>query len=136
LNKEKVYFSQAALILVHDRIIGVLLQANQTLTFRDDLKEAIMEAMADDIPISIFPKRVKEPSNDNTKVSFTNGLAVQVAIADPKKAGEYTETISKAMEYFNENGNIPILSAKVFLPFGKSVVIVNETFHKRIRMQN
>jgi hypothetical protein len=48
---------------------------------------------------------------------------VEVAISDPKKAGEYTETMSKAMEYFNENGSHPILSSKLFLPFGKSAAI-------------
>jgi hypothetical protein len=42
LNKEKVYVSQAALGLFNARIIGVVLQANPTLTLRDDLKEAIM----------------------------------------------------------------------------------------------
>jgi hypothetical protein len=31
------------------------------------------------------------------------------AISDAKKAGEYTETLSKSMEYFNENGSHPIL---------------------------
>jgi hypothetical protein len=61
-----------------------------------------MEVMTDGALISIFPKRVKELLNDNTKARFTNGLVVQVATTDPKKAGEYTETLSKAMEYFNE----------------------------------
>jgi hypothetical protein len=70
-----------------------------------------MEVMVDGMPISIFPKRVKEPLNDNTKVIFTNGLAVQAVIANPKKAGVYTETLSKAMEYFNENGSRTILSS-------------------------
>jgi hypothetical protein len=69
--------------LVGAWIIGVFIQANQTLTICDDLKEATMEIMADGTPISIFPKRVKEPSNDNTKVLFMNGMAVQVAIANP-----------------------------------------------------
>jgi hypothetical protein len=41
LNREKVYVSQSALGLVDARIIGVFLQANPTLTFWDDLKEAI-----------------------------------------------------------------------------------------------
>jgi hypothetical protein len=131
-----VYVSQAALGLVDARIIGVFLQANPTLICCDDLKEAIMEAMADNTPIYIFPKIVKEPSNDNTKVHFTNGLAVQVAIADPKKAGEYTEMVSKVIEYFNENGSHSIFSSKFFLPFGKSAAIDNETFRKLIRMQN
>jgi hypothetical protein len=59
-----------------------------------------------------------------------------MVIADPKKAGEYTETLSKAMEYNNKNGIHPILSSKVFLPFGKSSVIDNETFRNLVRMQN
>jgi hypothetical protein len=92
--------------------------------------------MSDVIPISIFPKRVKEPSNDKTKIRFTNGLAIQVAITDPKKAGEYAEILSKVMEYFSENGCHPILSSKGFLPFGKSAAIGNETFRKLIRIQN
>jgi hypothetical protein len=133
LNKEKVYISQASLGLVDARIIGVFLQANQTLIFRDDLEEAIMEAMADDKPISIFPKRIKEPSNDSARVRFTNGLATQFVIADPKKAGEYTEILPKAMGYFNENRSHPILSSKVLIPFGKSATIDNETFRS---MQN
>jgi hypothetical protein len=57
-NKDKVYVSQASLGLVDACIIGVFLQANPTLTFRDDLKEAIMEAMSDATPISI-PKESK-----------------------------------------------------------------------------
>jgi hypothetical protein len=122
--------------LVDAMIIGVFLQANPTLTFRNDLKDDIMEAMSDATPISIFQKRVKEPSNNKIKIHFTNGLAIKVSIADPKKAGEFTETLSKAMEYLNENGCHPILSSKVFLPFGTSAAIDNETFHKLIRMQN
>jgi Fe-S-cluster formation regulator IscX/YfhJ len=79
---------------------------------------------------------LKEPSNDNSKVRFTNRLAVQVVISDPKKSGEYTETLSKAMEYVKENSSHPILSSKVFLPFGKSAAIDNDTFRKLISMQN
>jgi hypothetical protein len=94
--------SQATLCLVDACIIGVFLHANPTLTFRDYLKEAIIEFMVDRTIISIFPKRFKEPSNDNTKVQFTNGLAVQVTLADPKKSGVYNESLSKAMEHFNE----------------------------------
>jgi hypothetical protein len=121
-----VHVSQASLGVVDARIIVVFLQANPTLTFHDDLKEAITEAMANDTPISIFFKRVKELLNGNTKVRFTNNcLAVQVAIVDPKKSGEYTEMLSKAMEYFNKNGSHPILLSKVFLPFDKSTAIDN-----------
>jgi hypothetical protein len=53
LNKEKLYVSQAALGLVNARIIGVFRQANPTITFQKDLKEAIMEVMADGMPIHI-----------------------------------------------------------------------------------
>jgi hypothetical protein len=136
LNKEKIYVIQSALGLVDARLIGVFLQADPNLTFRDDLKGVITDVMADGTLISIFPKRVKEHSNDKSKVHFTNGFEVQVAISKPKKAGEYTETLPKAMEYFNENGSHPILSSKVVLPFGKSVAIDNDTFRKLIRMQN
>jgi hypothetical protein len=92
--------------------------------------------MADGTLILIFPKHVKEPSNDNLKVRFTNGLMIKEVISYPRKAGEYTEMLSKAMEYFNENGSHPILSSKVFLPFVKSAAIDNETFSKLIRMKN
>jgi hypothetical protein len=91
-----------------------------------------MEVMAYGTPISIFTQRVKEPSNDNKNVRFTNGLVIQVAIYDPKKSGVYTETLSKAMKYFNENGSHPILSSKV----GKSAVIDKDAFRKLIQMQN
>jgi hypothetical protein len=63
-------------------------------------------------------------------------LAVEVAISDPKKAGEYNETLSKVMEYFNENGSHSILSSKLFLPFSKSAAIDKDTFRKLIRVQN
>jgi hypothetical protein len=64
LNKEKFYVRQAFLGLLDARLIGVFLQADPNLTFRDDLKQAIMEVMANGTIISIFPKRVNEPSND------------------------------------------------------------------------
>jgi hypothetical protein len=64
LNKEKVYASQASLGLLDARIIGVFLQADPNLTVCDDLKQSIMEVMADGTPKSIFPRRVMEPSND------------------------------------------------------------------------
>jgi hypothetical protein len=88
---------------VDTRIIDIFLQANPTITFWDDLEEAIMEAMYDATPIIISPKVVKEQFNDKTKIRFTNGLAIQDAIDDRKRAGEYTEIVSKAMEYFNKN---------------------------------
>jgi hypothetical protein len=56
LNKETLYVKQASLVLIDARIIGVLLQANPTLIFHNDLKEAIMEAMGDNTQISILPK--------------------------------------------------------------------------------
>jgi hypothetical protein len=103
LKKQKVYLSQAALGIVDARIIGVFLQANPILIFRDDLKEAIMEVMADGRPISIFPKIVNEASNDNTNVRFTNDLVVQVVIADPKKAGAYTQSSHPKYSFHSEN---------------------------------
>jgi hypothetical protein len=130
-----VYVSQASLGLVDLWLLGVFLQADPNLTFRDDLKQALMDVMADGTP-SIFPKRVKEPSDDLSRIHFTNGLAVQVAIPDSKKSAEYTETLTKAMEYFNGNDSHPILSPKVFLPFGKTAEIDNGTFRRLIRMQN
>jgi hypothetical protein len=78
----------------------------------------------------------KEPSNDASKVRFTNGLAVQGTIPDSKKAAQYTEMLTKAMAYFNENDSHPILFSKVFLPFGRVTSIDNSTFKKLIRMQN
>jgi hypothetical protein len=114
----------------------VFLQASPNLTFRDDLKQATMYVMADGTPISTFPKCVKEPSNDSSKIRFTNGLAVQVAIPDSEKSAEYTETLIKAMEYCNSNCSHPLLSLKVFIPFGKEAAIDNGTFKKLIRMQN
>jgi hypothetical protein len=88
LNKERVYVSQASLGLIDARLIGIFLQADPHITFRDGLNQATMEVMLDDTPIYIFPKRVKEPSNDSYKLRFTNGLSVQVAIPDNKKAVE------------------------------------------------
>jgi hypothetical protein len=114
----------------------VFLQADPNLTFRDDLKQELMEVMADGNPICISPKCVKEPSNDSSKIMFTSCLAVQVSIPDTKKAAEYTETLAKLMEYFNSNGSHPIISSRVFIPFGKTAVIDNGTFRKFICMQH
>jgi hypothetical protein len=132
LKQEQVYVSQASLGIVDARLVGFFLQAEPNITSHKDLKQAIMEVMADGTPISVFPKRVKEPSND----SFTNGLAVQVAIPDTKKAAEYTETLAKEIEYFKSNDSHPILSSKVCMPFGNRASIDNVTFHKLILMQN
>jgi hypothetical protein len=133
LDKEKVYLSQTSLGLVDAHLIGVFLQADPNLTFCNDRKQAIMNVMENGTPISVFLKRVKD---DASKVRYTNGLAVQVAIPDSKKAAEYTETLTKAMAYFNENDSHPIISSKVCLPFGKVAAIDNSTFRKLIRMQN
>jgi hypothetical protein len=40
------------------------------------------------------------------------------------------------MQYFNENRSHPLLSSKMFLPFGKSAAIDSDTFRKLIRKQN
>jgi hypothetical protein len=45
LNKEKVYVPQASLGLVDARIIGVMLQMDPNLTFRDDIKTSIYDIM-------------------------------------------------------------------------------------------
>jgi hypothetical protein len=76
LNKDKVYFFQASLGLVDARIIGVFVQSDPNLTFHNDLKQAIVEVMSDGTPVSIFPKRVKDPSKNASNIRFTNGLAV------------------------------------------------------------
>jgi hypothetical protein len=95
-----------------------------------------MDVMVDGTPISVFPKRVKETSTDASKVISTNGLAVQVAIPDSRKAAEYTETLTKAMAYFNKKDSHPVLLIKVFLPFNKVAAIDNITFQKMIQIQN
>jgi hypothetical protein len=85
-----VYVSPAVFRLIDTRTIGVMLQADPLLTFRDYIKASIMDIMSDDTPMYIFVKRVREvnPSNDNTR--FTNGLAIQVAIKDGKQNEQYT----------------------------------------------
>jgi hypothetical protein len=93
-----------------------------------------MDVMADGAPISMFPKWVKEPSRNSSNIQFTNGLAVQVAIPDSKKAAEYTDTLTKDMDYFNGNDSHPIYSSRVFLPVGKAAVIDKGTFQKSIQM--
>jgi hypothetical protein len=107
INTEKVYVSHASLGLVDANLIDILLQADPNLTFRDDLQQTIMEVMADDASISIFPKKVKEPSNDSSNIRFTNGLDVQVAIPDSKKSAEYTDTLANAIEFLNGNDATP-----------------------------
>jgi hypothetical protein len=110
LNKEKVYVSQASLGLVDVRIIGVMLQTDPNLTFRDDIKTSIYDIMQEDTPISVFTKRVREVNAKSENPCFTNGLAIQVAIKDGKEKETYTEKLSKAMEFVKEHGYHPILS--------------------------
>jgi hypothetical protein len=59
-----------------------MLQTDPTLTFRDDIKDSIMDIMSDNTPLTVSAKRVRElkPENDNPR--FMNGLAIQVAIKD------------------------------------------------------
>jgi hypothetical protein len=85
LNQDKVYVSPAVLGLVDTHIIGVMLQTDPLLTFRDNIKASIMDIMNDDTPISVFAKRVREINPSNDKPRFTNGLAIQVVIEDGKK---------------------------------------------------
>jgi hypothetical protein len=76
LNQDKRYVSPALLGLVDTRIIGVVLQTDPTLTFRDDIKASIMYIMNDNTSLSVFAKRVRElkPVNDNPR--FMNGLTI------------------------------------------------------------
>jgi hypothetical protein len=136
LNQDKVYVSPAVLGLVNTRIIGVMLQTDPLLDFRDDIKASIMDIINDATPMYVVAKRVCEinPSNDNPR--FTNGLAIQVAIKDGKQTDQYTEKLAKAMEYVNEHGNHPVLSQCVFVPFGRGASIEQNTFCSLIRMQN
>jgi hypothetical protein len=114
LNQENVCVSPAVLGLVDTRIISVLLQTDPTLTFRDGIKASIMDIMSDNIPLTVFSKRVRElkPANDNPR--FTNELAIKVAIKDGKTTEAYTEKLAKSMEYVNEHGNHPVLSQCIF----------------------
>jgi hypothetical protein len=136
LNQDKFYVSPAVLRLIDTHIIGVMLQTDPQLTFCDDIKSSIMEIMDDDTPLSVFEERVREmnPTSDNPR--FTNGLAIQVAIKDGKHTEQYTEKLAKAMEYFNEHGNHPVLSQCVFVPFGRGAAIDQNTFCSLIRMYN
>jgi hypothetical protein len=115
LNQDKVSVSPAVLGLVDTRIIGVMLQIDPLLTFRDDLKASIMDIMNDDTPMSVFAKRVPEMNPTNDKPRFTNGLDIQVTIKDGKQT---EQKLAKAMEYVNEHGSHPVLSQCVFVPFG------------------
>jgi hypothetical protein len=136
LNKEKVYVSQAFLGLVDAMIIGVMLQTDRNLTFRDDIKTSICEIMRDDTPISVFTKCVREVNSKSDNPRFTNGLAIQVAIKDGKETEAYTEKLSKVMEFVNDHGNHPLISQCVFVPFGRGAAIDPPTFCSLICMQN
>jgi hypothetical protein len=128
LNQEKAYVSPAVIVLVDTRVIGVMLQTEPQLTFRDDIKASIMDTMSDNTPLSVLDKRTREinPSTDNPR--FTNGLAIQVAIKDGKDTEIYTEKLDKAMEFVNEQGNHPILSQCVFVPFDHVTSVNQNTF--------
>jgi hypothetical protein len=106
------------------------------LNFRDDIKSSIMDIMSDNTPLTVFFKRVRElkPANNNPR--FTNALTIQVAIKYGKTTEAYTEKLAKAMEYVNENGNHPVLSQCIFVPFGRGAAIDQNTFWSLIRMQN
>jgi hypothetical protein len=136
LIKEKFYVSQASLVLVDARAIGVVLQMDQNLTFCDDIKTSICDIVRDDMPISVFIKCVREVNDKSETPRFNNGLAIQVAIKDGKKIESYTEKLSKVIEFLNEHGNHPILSQCVFIPFGRGAAINPPTFCSLIRIQN
>jgi hypothetical protein len=135
LNKEKVPVSQEFLDLVDARIICVMLHTDPQLMFWDDIKSSIFDIMLWYTNFSLHQMcRQANAKNDNPK--FANGLAIQVAIKDGKEKEAYTDKISKAMEFFNEHGNHPILSQCVFFPFGRGAAIDQYTFCSFIRMQN
>jgi hypothetical protein len=136
LNKEKVSVSRASLGLVDARIIGVMIQTDPNVTFRDDIKTSIYEIMRDNTPISVLTKHVREVNAKSDNPHFTNGLAIQVVIKYVKETEAYTEKLSKAMEFVNEHGNHPILSQCVFVPFGRGAAIDPPTVCSLIRMQN
>jgi hypothetical protein len=128
LNTEKVYVSHASLSLVDVRIIGVMIQTDPNLTFRDDIKTSIYDIMRDNTPISVFTKRERKVNTKSDNPRLTNGLAIQVEIKDEKETETYTEKLSKAMEFLNEHGNHPLLSKCVFVPFGRGAAINPPTF--------
>jgi hypothetical protein len=135
LSKEKVYESQASLDLIDARLIGVMLQTDPQLTFRDDINTSIFDIMRDNTSHSVFTKRVHGVNAKSDNPRLTKGLAIQVVIKDGKETEAYTEKLSKAMEFVNEHRNLPILSQCVFLPFGRGVAIDQPTLCSLIRMQ-
>jgi hypothetical protein len=91
INQDKLYISPDALGRVDIRIIGVMVHTDPQLTFRDDIKAAIMDIMSDKKELSVFAKYVKELNTSLDNPSFTNGLAIQMAIKDGKETEAYTE---------------------------------------------
>jgi hypothetical protein len=136
LNQDKVYVSPTVLGLVDTHIIGVMIQTDPMLKFRDDIKASIMDIMSDNTPLSVFAKCVRElkPANDNAR--FTNGLEIQVAIKYGKTNQAYTKKLVKSMEYVNKHGNRPVLSQCGLVPFGYGATIDQNTFCSLIRIQN
>jgi hypothetical protein len=63
LNQEKVYVPPSVLGLVDTRVIGVMIQTDPVLTFRDNLKSYIMDIISDNTPLTVFSKRVRELDN-------------------------------------------------------------------------
>jgi hypothetical protein len=95
LNQDNIYVSPAVLGLIDTHIIGVILQTDPLLIFRNDIKVSIIDIMHYDTPMPLFAKSVREvnPSNDNPH--FTNGLSIQVPIKDGKQTEQYTEKLAK-----------------------------------------
>jgi hypothetical protein len=128
LKKGKVYVSQASLGLVDHRIIGVMLQTDPNLTFRDDIKTSIYDIMRDDTPIYVSTKCVRESNIKFDNPRCTNGLAIQVDIKDGKETEAYTKKLSKAMEFVNEHGNHPILYQCVLSCLVEVQILINPLF--------
>jgi hypothetical protein len=84
LNQIKVYVSPAVLGLVDAHIIGVMLQTEPQLTFRDNIKASIMDIMSDNTPFSVFAKCTRELNHSTDNPLFTNGLTIQVDIKGGK----------------------------------------------------
>jgi hypothetical protein len=91
LNQDKVYISPAVMGLADTRIIGVVLQTDPRLTFRDYIKATIIDIMSNKTALSVFA--------DNPR--FTNDLAIQVVIKDGNETEAYIEKLTKAMEFVN-----------------------------------
>jgi hypothetical protein len=106
----RFHVSRASLGLVDAIIIGVVLQTDPQLTFRNDIKSSIFDSMQDDTPISVFTKRVREVNAKSNNPRFTNGWEIQAVIKDGNETAAYTEKLSKAIEFVNEHINHHILS--------------------------